>query len=151
VPPLNSNKRRDGTTKDDDLFFPFIRTGKGSYGKTGTWELTYSATFAILAAFRNFVVGNDDGTLEWKGGIEAVERGWRALGAELVIACQETARTLPEHKMAVLLGRNRPLWTVLHKTVREYLTRQQAKQRVDELEAEIKRLRKEAAKANPSA
>ena len=151
MPPLNSNKRRDGTTKDDDLFFPFIRTGKGSYGKTGTWELTYSATFAILAAFRNFVVGNDDGTVEWKGGIEAVERGWRALGAELVIACQETARTLPEHKMAVLLGRNRPLWTVLHKTVREYLTRQQAKQRVDELEAEIKRLRKEAAKANPSA
>jgi len=87
---------------------------------------------------------NEDGSVEWKGGIEAVERAWRALGAELVIACQETAKTLPEHKMAVLLGRNRPLWTVLHKTVKEYLTRQEAEQRVDELQAEIKRLRKMA-------
>lgn len=147
---MNSNKRRDGTTKEDDLYFPFVRTGKGSYGKTGTWELTYSATFAILAAFRPFVVVNEDGTVGWKGGIEAVERAWRALGAELVIACQETARTLPEHKMAVLLGRNRPLWTVLHKTVKEYLTRQEAEQRVDELQAEIDRLRKEAAQTTSS-
>jgi hypothetical protein len=141
---MNSNKRRDGTTKDDDLYFPFIRTGKDTYGKTGTYELTYSATFAILASFRNFIVVNDDGSVAWKGGIEAVEQAWRALGAELVIASQETAKTLPEHKMAVLLGRNRPLWSVLHKTVREYLTRQEANQRVDELQAEIDRLRKAA-------
>jgi hypothetical protein len=141
---MNSNKRRDGTTKEDDLYFPFVRTGKDTYGKTGTYELTYSGTFAILAAFRNFIVVKEDGSVEWKGGIEAVERAWRALGAELVIACQETAKTLPEHKMAVLLGRNRPLWTVLHKTVKEYLTRQEAEQRVDELEAEIERLRKMA-------
>jgi hypothetical protein len=87
-------------------------------------------------------VVKEDGSVEWKGGFDAVKRAWRALGAELVIACQETARTLPEHKMAVLLGRNRPLWTVLHKTVREYLTRQEADQKVDELQAEIERLRK---------
>lgn len=49
---MNSNKRRDGTTTEDDLYFPFIRTRKDTYGKTGTYELTYSATFAILAAFR---------------------------------------------------------------------------------------------------
>jgi hypothetical protein len=148
---MNSNKRRDGTTKDDDLYFPFVRTGKSSYGKTGTYELTYSATYAILAAFRNFVVVNDDGSVEWKGGFESVKRAWRALGAELVIACQETARTLPEHKMAVLLGRNRPLWTVLHKTVKEYLTRQEAEQRVDELQAEIERLKKMAGNVTPAA
>lgn len=139
---MNSNKRRDGSTKEDDLFFPFVRVGKGSYGRSGTWELTYAGTFAILAAFRNFLVENEDGSIEWKGGIGAVERAWRALGAELVIACQETARTLPEHKMAVLLGRNRPLWSVLHKTVREYLTRQEADERTAELQAEIDRLKK---------
>ena len=99
------------------------------------------ATFAILAAFRNFLANDTDGNWEWKGGIGAVEAAWRDLGAELVVACQETAVTLPEHKMAVLLGRNRPLWTVLHKTVKEYLVRQEANQRTAELEAEIKRLR----------
>jgi hypothetical protein len=139
---MNSNKRKDGTTKEDDIYFPFIRSEKRSYGKHGTWELTYAATFAILASFRNFLVENEDGTFEWKGGIEAVERAWRLLGAELVISCQETAKTLPEHKMAVLLSRNRPLWTVLHKTVREYLTRQEADERTAELQAEIDRLRK---------
>lgn len=139
---MNSNKRRDGTTKDDDLFFPFFKGARGSYGRTGTYELTYTATFAVLAAFRNFIEVRDDGSVGWKGGIDAVERAWRALGAEMVIACQETAKTLPEHKMAVLLGRNRPLWSVLHKTAKEYLTRQEADEKTAELQAEIDRLRK---------
>lgn len=140
---ITSKKRKDGTSKDDALFFPFFRTGK-SYGKHGTFELIYPATFAILAAFRNFLV-KDDGVWKWNGGFESVEAAWRALGAELVVTCHETAVTLPEHKMAVLLGRNRPLWTVLHKTVREYLTRQESDLRTAELEAEIARLREEAA------
>src|SRR5262249_41912992 len=96
------------------------------------------------AAFRNFLVKDDKGTWQWKGGFDAVKEAWRKLGAELVVTCHETAVTLPEHKMAVLLGRNRPLWTVLHKTVREYLTRQEAALRTAELEAEIARLREEA-------
>jgi len=137
---INSRKRKDGTSKDDAIYFPFIRVGK-SCGKHGTYELSSPATFAILAAFRNFLANDTDGNWEWKGGIGAVEAAWRDLGAELVVACQETAVTLPEHKMAVLLGRNRPLWTVLHKTVKEYLVRQEANQRTAELEAEIKRLR----------
>jgi AIPR protein len=139
---MTSKKRKDGSTKDDALFFPFLRIGKASYGRQGTWELVYPATFAILAAFRNFLTLGEDGKYQWKGGVEAVEKAWQDLGAELVIACHETAVTLPEHKMAVLLGRNRPLWTVLHKTVREYLTRQESDQRTAELEAEIERLRK---------
>jgi phage terminase Nu1 subunit (DNA packaging protein) len=76
---------------------------------------------------------------------ELAQRGTQIRAAELVVTCQETAVTLPEHKMAVLLGRNRPLWTVLHKTVREYLTRQEADIRTAELEAEIARLREAAA------
>jgi hypothetical protein len=120
-------------------------------GKQGTWELTYPATFAILAGFRNFLVETEDGTIEWKGGIAAVEQAWRALGAEMVIACQETAKTLPEHKMAVLLGRNRPLWTVLHKTVKEYLTRQEADEKTAELQAEIERLTKLAEQSGAAA
>jgi hypothetical protein len=134
--------RQTGKAIDDALYFPFIRTGKNSYGKHGTYELTYSATFAILAAFRNFIVEGEDRKFEWKGSFAAVERAWKKLGAELVITCQETAETLPEHKMAVLLGRNRPLWNGLHKIVREHLTRQEAEENVAELQAEIERLRK---------
>lgn len=143
---MTSRKQKDRRTGEkrtveNALYSPFLRTGKDSYGKRGTWELTYSATFAILAAFRNFVAEGEDGTYQWRGGFEAVERAWRKLGAELVITCQDTAETLPEHKMAVLLGRNRPLWNGLHKIVKEYLTRQEAEQRASELEAEIERLR----------
>ncbi|HWB22233.1 MAG TPA: AIPR family protein [Gaiellaceae bacterium] len=134
--------RKTGNAITDALYFPFYRTGKNSYGTRGTFELTYSATFAILAAFRNFIVLNESGQYEWKGGFAAVEKAWRKLGAELVITCQETAETLPEHKMAVLLGRNRPLWNGLHKIVREYLTRQDADERTAELQAEINRLKK---------
>ncbi len=137
---IASKKRKDGTSKDDALFFPFLRVGT-TYGQHGTYELIYPATFAILAAFRNFLTKDDQGAWKWKGGIEAVETAWQGLGAELVVTCQETAVTLPEHKMAVLLGRNRPLWTVLHRTVREYLTRQEADLRTRELEAEIARLK----------
>ena len=100
------------------------------------------ATFATLGAFRNFIVKNEEGAYEWKGGFAAVESAWRRLGAELVMTCQDTAETLPAHKMAVLLGRNRPLWNGLHKTVKEYLTRQDAEERTAELQAEIDRLRK---------
>lgn len=138
---VKDRKTGEKRTIENALYFPFLRTGKNAFGKHGTWELTYSATFAILAAFRNFVVEGEDGTYQWRGGFEAVERAWRKLGAELVITCQDTAETLPEHKMAVLLGRNRPLWNGLHKIVKEYLTRQESEQRAAELEAEIKRLR----------
>jgi hypothetical protein len=140
---MNSQKdRRSGKAIEDALSFPFIRTGKNSFGRLGTYQLTNSATFAILGAFRSFVVPGPDGKFEWRGGFEAVERAWRTLGAELVITCQETAETLPEHKMAVLLGRNRPLWNALHKIVKEYLTRQEADQTTAALQAEIDRLRK---------
>ena len=141
---ITSRKRKDGTTVDDALFFPFRRAGT-SYGQHGTYELIYPATFAILAAFRNFLTKDEQGVWKWKGGIAAVEGAWNDLGGELVVTCHETAVTLPEHKMAVLLGRNKPLWTALHKTVREYLTRKEADIRTAELEAEIERLRKEAA------
>ncbi len=134
--------RKSGNSIDDALVFPFLRTGKNSYGTRGTFELTYSATFAILASFRNFVEKAEDGTMQWKGGFAAVESAWRKLGAELVITCQDTAETLPEHKMAVLLGRNRPLWNGLHKIVKEHLTRQDAEATTAELQAEIERLRK---------
>lgn len=134
--------RKTGNSVDDALYFPFLRTGKNSFGTRGTFELTYSATFAILAAFRNFVEEDGDGAYQWKGGFDAVEKAWRKLGAELVITCQDTAETLPEHKMAVLLGRNRPLWNGLHKIVKEYLTRQDAALTTAELQAEIERLRK---------
>jgi hypothetical protein len=145
---MTSKKHRQtGKAIDDALYFPFLRTGKNSYGKHGTYELTYSATFAILAAFRNFIVKDENGKFEWKGGFEAVEKAWKKLGAELVITCQETAETLPEHKMAVLLGRNRPLWNSLHKIVREYLTRQDAEEQVAAYEAEIERLKKLAEEA----
>jgi hypothetical protein len=140
---MTSRKGRDQKTIENALPFPFIKAaGRNSYGTKGTFELVDSATFATLAAFRNFVVKGDDGTYEWKGGFSAVETAWRKLGAELVMTCQDTAETLPAHKMAVLLGRNRPLWNGLHKTVKEYLTRQDAEEKTAELQAEIDRLRK---------
>ncbi len=138
--------RRSKRSIPDALYFPFLRTGKNSWGTNGTYELTYSATFAVLGAFRNFVVVGDGGRYEWKGGFEAVEKAWRQLGSELVVTCQDVAETLPAHKMAVLLGRNRPLWNGLHKIVKEYLTRQDADRRTAEMQAEIDRLRKLAGK-----
>jgi hypothetical protein len=138
---MTSRKRKDGTSVEDALFFPFRRVGE-SYGQHGTFELIYPAAFAILAAFRNFLTKDENGVWQWSGGIAAVEAAWADLGAELVVTCQEVAVTLPEHKMAVLLGRNKPLWTALHKTVREYLTRQEADTEKAALQAEIDRLRK---------
>jgi hypothetical protein len=137
-----TSRKRGGKTIEGALNFPFIKTGKNTYGTKGTFQLTYSATFAIVAAFRNFVVKHEDGAWGWRGGFPAVERAWRKLGAELVMTCQDTAETLPAHKMAVLLGRNRPLWNGLHKIVKEYLTRQEVEEKTAELQAEIDRLRK---------
>src|SRR5581483_5814773 len=96
---MTNKKRKDGTAKDDALYFPFIRIGKG-YGKHGTWELISPATCAVLAAFRNFLAKGESGVWQWRGGFAAVEAAWHFLGAELVVTCQETAVTLPEHKMA---------------------------------------------------
>jgi hypothetical protein len=144
---MTSRKVRQGgktVTMDDGLHFPFLRVGR-SYGRHGTYQLIYSATFAVLAAFRSFVVEGEDGTYQWKGGFESVLRAWRELGGELVITCQDHAEQMPEHKMAVLLGRNRPLWNGLHKIVKEYLTRQAAEIKTAEMQAEIDRLRKLAA------
>jgi hypothetical protein len=144
---MASRKVRQGgksITLDNGLYFPFLRVGK-SFGKQGTYQLIYSATFAVLAAFRSFIVEAEDGTYQWRGGFESVLRAWRELGGELVITCQDHAEQMPEHKMAVLLGRNRPLWNGLHKIVKEYLTRQAAEIKTAELEAEIARLRKLAA------
>jgi hypothetical protein len=76
--------------QENGLYFPFIRVGR-SYGKQGTYQLVYSATFAVLAAFRNFVIEGEDGKYEWKGGFEVVTRAWRELGGELVITCQDHA------------------------------------------------------------
>jgi hypothetical protein len=148
---MTSRRVRQGgktVTLDNGLYFPFIRVGR-SYGKEGTFQLVYSAAFAVLAAFRSFVVEGEDGAYVWKGGFESVTRAWHELGGELVITCQDHAEQMPEHKMAVLLGRNRPLWNGLHKIVREYLTRQEAdlktsalEEKAAALEAEIERLRK---------
>ena len=139
---MRSKKDRSGNSKEDAFTFPFFASGPKTYGQVGKYELIYPATFAILAAFRNFVERDEDGRPGWKGGFGAVELAWKELGAELVITCQETAETLPEHKMAVLLGRNRPMWNALHKIVREHLTRQESGQKTAILEAEIKRLQK---------
>jgi hypothetical protein len=138
---MTSKRDRAGNAIENALEFPFFRSPRNSYGKKGTYELTYAATFAILGAFRNFVVEDGEG-FAWKGGFDAVQRAWKKLGSELVITCQETAESLPEHKMAVLLGRNRPLWNALHKIVKEYLTRQDAGATEAELRAEIERLNK---------
>jgi len=138
---MNSKRDRSGNAIENAFDFPFYRTPRNSFGKRGTYELTYAATFAILGGFRNFVVEDGEG-FAWKGGFDSVQKAWKKLGGELVITCQETAETLPEHKMAVLLGRNRPLWNGLHKIVKEYLTRQDADATSAELRAEIDRLRK---------
>ncbi len=95
--------------------------------------------------------------VQWKGGFESVTRAWKELGAELVITCQDHAEQMPEHKMAVLLGRNRPLWNGLHKIVREYLTRQESDQKTSALEekaaalqAEVDRLLKLSGGSTPT-
>ena len=53
-------------TMDNGLYFPFLKVGR-SYGKQGTFQLIYSATFATLAAFRNFIVEGEDGNVRVEG------------------------------------------------------------------------------------
>ena len=140
---------QSGKATEDALFFPFLRVGK-SYGKHGTYELTYSATFAILASFHNFIVKAEDGTYRSKGGFNAVLPHGARSEPNSSSRARTPARHSPSTRWRVLLGRNRRLWNGLHKIVKEYLTRRQAEEKTAELQAEIDRLRKLASETTPS-
>lgn len=110
---------KDGKAKSNVWSYPFYRRPDGGYGATGTYRLSGAATFPILAAFRTFVAQIDpEGPMGWDGGFDAVLQAWDKLGEEMMQSCVETSQSFQGNINAV--GKNRPLWRSLHKTVKGY-------------------------------
>jgi AIPR protein len=126
---------KDGKARPNVWSYPFYRRPDGGYGATGTYRLSSAGTFPILAAFRVFVMQNKAKTaLEWDGGFPAVLDAWGDLGEEMMLSCVEVSQSVQGNINAV--GKNRPLWRSLHKTVKGYAS-----------ERENARLREQLAKS----
>jgi AIPR protein len=91
---------------DRMMEFPFAQLVSSKY------RLTKSASYPMLAAFRNMVLLDESGNATWRGGFKSVLRLWQEAGPELVEetynATKEIGRT-PDH-----LGKNRGHWDNLH-------------------------------------
>jgi hypothetical protein len=110
---------KDGKATPNVWSYPFYRRPDGGFGTTGTYRLSSAGTFPILAAFRVFIAENKAGTaMEWDGGFPAVLEAWSDLGEEMMMSCVETSQSVQGNINAV--GKNRPLWRALHKTVKGY-------------------------------
>ena len=132
---MDRKKALDGSAKSDVWEFPFISEDPED-PKRATYRLSKGARFAMLAAFRNFVVMNPDtGQAEWAGGFEAVKQAWQKLGGELTVSAKETSQALGYNPQSV--GKNRPLWKQFHDRVARY----RAKVEMKRLKAEVEALR----------
>jgi hypothetical protein len=110
---------KDGKARPNVWSYPFYRRPDGGYGATGTYRLSSAGAFPILAAFRVFVTENEAKTgLQWDGGFPAVLEAWEDLGEEMMLSCVEVSQSVQGNINAV--GKNRPLWRSLHKTVKGY-------------------------------
>lgn len=125
---------KDGKARPNVWSYPFFRRADGGYGATGTYRLSSAATLPILAAFRTFVVQDDPSEpMLWDGGFEAVLDAWAELGGEMMQSCVETSQSFQGNINAV--GKNRPLWRELHKTVKGYASERENARLRAELEA----------------
>jgi hypothetical protein len=111
---------KDGKARPNVWSYPFFRRSDG-YGATGTYRLSNAGAFPILAAFRVFVRQNAaKSAMRWDGGFKAVTAAWEDLGEELMVSCVETSQSLGGVNNINAVGKNRPLWRALHKTVKGY-------------------------------
>lgn len=103
------------------LNFPFAALHPSGY------RLTKGASYPMLAAFRNMVVVDSDGTASWQGGFKSVLRLWRESSEELV---EETYNATKEiGRMPDQLGKNRKHWDNLHMKIQLRLLRAQVAHR----------------------
>lgn len=125
---------KDGKARPNVWSYPFFRRADGGYGTTGTYRLSSAAALPILAAFRTFVAPNGPaGRMEWDGGFESVLEAWEDLGGEMMQSCVETSQSFQGNINAV--GKNRPLWRELHKTIKGYASERENARLRAELEA----------------
>ena len=111
---MEARHRKDGETIPDVWEFPFISDGQPQV-KRGTYRLAKGVTFAMLAAFRNFVeYDSKEGTMHWVGGFDTVLDQWKTLGGKMMVTAIEASKTVSYNATAV--GKNRPLWRSLHQT-----------------------------------
>lgn len=124
---------KDGIAKPDVWSFPFLTEGKASTRK-GTYRLAKGVTYAILAAFRNFVEYDaKTGSMRWVGGFDGVVKAWNSLGGEMVVAANDVSQSVNYNPNAV--GKNRPLWRQLHQMMAAYRLEVETLELRQELEA----------------
>jgi hypothetical protein len=130
---MEARHGKDGVAKPDVWTFPFISAEKQPPVR-GTYRLAKGVTFAMLAAFRNFVrYDEQDHRMEWLGGFETVLGAWHQVGGDMMIAASDVSQAVNYNPNAV--GKNRPLWRQLHQMVAGYRLEQEAFELRRELEA----------------
>lgn len=110
---MEARRRKDGEAIVDHWPFPFISDGEPM--RKGTYQLAKGVSFAMLAAFRNFVeydAAADE--MRWTGGFDTVLGHWHELGGKMMVSAIEASKTVNYNPTAV--GKNRPLWRSLHQT-----------------------------------
>ena len=101
--------------------FPFSGSPSSKY------RLTKGALYPILAAFRNCVELDRHGEARWIGGFEVVTEVWDEAGPELV---SETMQAIKDHgPNPDVLGKNRGVWSNMHKTLELRMLRRELKKR----------------------
>ena len=124
---------KDGNALPDVWSFPFISDGKDSYER-GTYRLAKGVTFAMLAAFRNFVQFDEKrNRMSWMGGFKAVRTAWETNGGDMMMAANDVSQAVNYNPNAV--GKNRPLWRQLHQMISSYQLQIEAESLRSELAA----------------
>lgn len=132
---MEARRDKQGNAKPDALEFPFISDGQ-RVPTRGTYRLAKGVTFAMLAAFRNFVEYDDaTGEMRWIGGFGQVLDAWKDLGGEMMVAANDVSQAVNYNPNAV--GKNRPLWRQLHQMVTSHRLEVEA----DELRRELEAMR----------
>lgn len=124
---------KSNMAKPDAWSFPFI-SEDGDDVVRATYRLAKGARFAMLAAFRNFVVLDEaSGQLRWgAGGFDAVLDAWTALGGDMMVTAKDVSQAVNYNPNAV--GKNRPFWRQLHQMAASYRLEKEAEQLRMELE-----------------
>ena len=111
---MEARHRKGGEAIPDVWEFPFISEEETQI-KKGTYRLAKGVTFAMLAAFRNFVeYDSKKNVMRWVGGFDNALEQWQALGGKMMATAVEASKTVNYNPTVV--GKNRPLWRSLHQT-----------------------------------
>jgi AIPR protein len=123
---------RENNAIPDVWTFPFISEGKPEIVRS-TYRLAKGVRFAMLAAFRAFVVvDDDDGDMRWINGFDEVLGAWEAIGGEMMVTAKDVSKAAGYSPTAV--GKNRPFWRQLHQIAATYLMQQEYERMRSELD-----------------